>query len=246
MIGPWPATAQRDDRGVLVVGGVPCDDIAARSGTPVWVVDEADLRGRCRGYRAAFPGVAVAYASKAWCTVGVLQIVVDEGLWIDVATGGELHTAKVAGAPMDQVVFHGNNKSVDELRQAADLGVARIVIDSFDELDRLERVGAELGHRFVTWLRVTPGIDAHTHEYVRTGHDDTKFGFTASLGLADEAFDRARQLDHVDVVGVHAHIGSQIFGTDPFMANAEVLIELLARWRDRTGVFHPVAHLLII
>ncbi len=219
----------------MEIAGVSVIDLAAEHGTPLWVVDEADLRARCRAYRTAFPDVAVAYAAKAWCTVGLLQIVAEEGLWIDVVSGGELHTARVAGVPMDRVVFHGNNKSEDELRAAAELGVARIVVDSFDEIDRLERVGGELGHRFSCWLRVTPGIDAHTHEYVRTGHDDTKFGFTLSLGLADEALRRALAAEHIDVVGAHAHIGSQIFGTDPFVANADVLIQTLARWRDDQG-----------
>jgi len=233
---PWPLTAARTDTGVLTIGGIPVTDLAAEHGTPLWVVDEQDLRARCQAYRDAFPGVDVAYASKAWCTVGLLQIAVEEGLWVDVASGGELYTANVAGVPMDQVVFHGNAKSDDELRLAAELGVGRVVADSMDELERLNRLGGELGHPFDIWLRITPGIDAHTHEFVRTGQDDSKFGFTLSLGLADEAFAAALAMDHVVVRGIHAHIGSQIFGTDPFIANAEVLIGLLARWRDEHGV----------
>jgi diaminopimelate decarboxylase len=232
---PWPLTATRDDQARLTVGGVVVADLAAAHGTPLWIVDEEDLRTRCRAYREAFPDVWVAYASKAWCAVGILQIVAEEGLWVDVVSGGELHTAVVADVPMDRVVFHGSNKSLDELRMAAELGVARVVVDSFDELDRLEAVGRELDHTFRVWLRITPGIEAHTHEYTRTGHDDSKFGFTLSLGLADEAMRRTAELAHVDVVGVHAHIGSQIFGTDPFVANAEALIALLARWREELG-----------
>lgn len=233
---PWPLTAARTDAGVLTIGGVPVTDLAAEHGTPLWVVDEQDLRARCQAYREAFPGVDVAYASKAWCTVGLLQIAVEEGLWVDVASGGELYTANVAGVPMDQVVFHGNAKSDDELRFAAELGVGRVVADSMDELERLERIGAEIGHVFDIWLRITPGIDAHTHEFVRTGQDDSKFGFTLSLGLADDAIVAALALEHVRVRGIHAHIGSQIFGTDPFIANAEVMIGLLARWRDEHAV----------
>ncbi|MBW3657143.1 MAG: diaminopimelate decarboxylase [Actinobacteria bacterium] len=233
---PWPLTSARDDAGRLRIGGVDVADLAASHGTPLWVVDEEDLRTRCRAYVDAFPDVWVAYASKAWCAVGILQIVAEEGLWVDVVSGGELHTAKVAGVPMDRVVFHGSNKSLAELRMAAQLGVGRVVADSFEELERLENVGDELDHTFATWLRITPGIDAHTHEYTRTGHDDSKFGFTLSLGLADTAMRRTAELRHVDVVGIHAHIGSQIFGTDPFVANAEVLIALLARWRDELGV----------
>ncbi|MDX1659927.1 MAG: diaminopimelate decarboxylase [Nitriliruptorales bacterium] len=233
---PWPLHAVRGEDGSLHVAGVPVTELAERYGTPLWVVDEDDVRQRCGWYRDAFPAAHVCFASKAWPTTGLLQLAADEGLWIDVASGGELHTARLADVAMERVVFHGNNKSTEELRLAAELGVGRIAVDSFDELDRLEQLGREHDHLFRIWLRVTPGIDAHTHEYVRTGHDDTKFGFTLSLGLADQALLKASSLEHVDVVGAHAHIGSQIFGTDPFVANAEVMIELLARWRKEHGV----------
>jgi diaminopimelate decarboxylase len=234
--GPWPMTADRDADGVVTVGGVRVTDLAREHGTPLWVVDEVDLRARCRRYVEGFPGVDVAYASKAWCTVGVLQLVDEEGLYVDVASGGELHTALVAGVDPSRLILHGNNKSEGELDSALEVGVGRIVVDSLIELDRLERLAAARGSTATVWLRITPGIDAHTHEYVRTGHDDAKFGFTLSLGLADEAMERALALPHVDVVGIHAHIGSQIFGTDPFIANAEVTLDLLSRWRDEHGV----------
>jgi diaminopimelate decarboxylase len=234
--GPWPLTADRDADGVLTIGGVRATDLARHHGTPLWVVDEHDLRERCHRYLAGFPGVGVAYASKAWCTVGLLQIVADEGLYVDVVSAGELHTAVVAGVDPARLLFHGNNKSEAELDRALEVGVGRIVIDSFEELDRLDRLAAARGIPATCWLRVTPGIDAHTHEYVRTGHDDSKFGFTLSLGLADEALLHATTLDHLDVVGIHTHIGSQIFGTDPFIANVEVTLELLARWRDEHGI----------
>jgi diaminopimelate decarboxylase len=236
MPGPWPLTADRTADGTLTVGGVPVTELAREHGTPLWVVDEADVRERCRRYVTGFPGVDVTYASKAWPTVGLLQIVDDEGLLIDVASGGELHTALVAGVDPDRLVLHGNNKSEPELDHALEVGVGRIVVDSFEELERIERLAAARDLVATCWLRITPGIDAHTHEYVRTGHDDAKFGFTLSLGLADQALLRARDLDHVDVVGIHAHIGSQIFGTDPFIANAEVTLDLLARWRDEHGL----------
>ena len=234
--GPWPLTAERDANGSLVIGGVSVIDLAEEHGTPLWVVDEVDLRFRCRTYREAFEGAEVAYASKAWCTTGILQLVVDEGLWVDVASGGELHTALHANVPPDRIVFHGNNKSVRELREAVDAGVARIVVDSLIELERLELVAAEAGQVVPVWLRATPGIDAHTHEYVRTGHDDTKFGFGIRFDHDLEALDALRRLDHVEVVGVHAHIGSQIFGSDPFVANAEVLLERIASWRRELGI----------
>ena len=236
MHGVWPLTAERGDDGEVRIGGVAVSELAATYGTPLWVVDEHDLRERCRQYRQGFEGVAVAYASKAWCTVGILQVVDEEGLLIDVASGGELHTALVAGIDPSRLIFHGNNKSVAELEHAVEVGVGRIVVDSFDELERLEQVAAARGRTAAIWLRVTPGIDAHTHEYVRTGHDDSKFGFTLSLGLAEQAAVRAHELAHVDLVGLHAHIGSQIFGTDPFVANAEVMLELLARLLNEHGI----------
>ncbi len=233
---PWPLTTRRDDDGAMVIGDCRLPDLVAAHGSPLWVVDEHDLRTRARAYIEAFPGATVAYASKAWCTVGILQLVTEEGLWVDVVSGGELYTADVAGVPMDQVVFHGNAKSIDELRMAARMKVGRVVVDSFVELERLEAIGAELGHVFDVWLRITPGIDAHTHDFVRTGQDDSKFGFTLSLGLADQAVEATAKLSHVELHGIHAHIGSQIFGTDPFVANADVLIELLARWREELGI----------
>ncbi|MFW5933153.1 MAG: diaminopimelate decarboxylase family protein, partial [Actinomycetota bacterium] len=236
MPGPWPMTADRDRDGALTIGGVSVRDLAREHGTPLWVVDEADLRERCRRYLDGFPGVEIAYASKAWCTLGILQLVAEQGLLNDVASGGELHTALAAGVDPDRLILHGNNKSVSELERALEVGVGRIVVDSFDELERLESLAATRDGSVPVWLRITPGIDAHTHEYVRTGHDDSKFGFALSLGLADEAFERSLELEHLEVVGVHAHIGSQIFGTDPFIANAEVMIDLLARWRDEHGV----------
>ena len=234
--GPWPLTADRGDGGVLTIGGVAVTDLARDHQTPLWVVDEADLRERCRRYVDGFPGVDVTYASKAWCTVGLLQLVDEEGLLIDVASGGEMHTALLAGVDAAKLIFHGNNKSAEELDRALEVGVGRIVCDSFDELDRLQALAVARDVVAKVWLRITPGIDAHTHEYVRTGHDDAKFGFTLSLGLADDALLHAQKLDHLDVVGIHAHIGSQIFGTDPFIANAEVTLDLMARWRDEHGV----------
>jgi hypothetical protein len=143
----------------------------------------------------ASPASEVTYASKAWPTVGVLQLVDEEGLWIDVASGGELHSALVAGVAPERIILHGNNKSEEELDRALAAGVGRIVVDSFVELERLERLAAARDTTAAVWLRITPGIDAHTHEYVRTGHDDAKFGFTLSLGLADQALAAAVSLD---------------------------------------------------
>lgn len=233
---PWSRTVARDDRGVLTVGGLGVDVLATEHGTPLVVVDGDELRARCRAYVAAFGADRVIYAAKAWPTTAVLQVAAAEGLLIDVASGGELHTALAAGVDPGRIVLHGNNKSVDELDRALEVGVGRIVVDAMEELERLDTLARARGVRAPVLLRITPGIDAHTHEYVRTGHDDAKFGFTLSLGLADAAMLRARELEGLELIGIHAHIGSQVFGVDAFIANAEVMVDLLARWHSEYGV----------
>lgn len=233
---PWSPGVARDGRGVLTVGGVAVDSIAAEHGTPLYVVDGAELRARCRAYTAAFGPDHVIYASKAWPTTAILQVVAQEGLLVDVASGGEMHTALRAGVDPARLVLHGNNKSDVELDRALEVGVGRIVVDSMEELDRLDALAGARGLRAPVLLRITPGIDAHTHEYVRTGQDDSKFGFTLSLGLADTALERTLVCDNLELIGIHAHIGSQVFGIDAFVANAEIAIDLLAHWRDTYGV----------
>jgi diaminopimelate decarboxylase len=233
---PWSSGVARDDRGVLTVGGVAADTLADTHGTPLYVVDGDELRARCRAFTAAFGPDHVIYASKAWPTTAILQVVAQEGLLVDVASGGELHTALLAGVDPTRLVLHGNNKSDTELDRALEVGVGRIVVDAMEELERLDALARARGVRAPVLLRITPGIDAHTHEYVRTGHDDSKFGFTLSLGLADAALVRTLELDALDLLGIHAHIGSQVFGVDAFVANAETAIDLLAHWRDTYGV----------
>jgi diaminopimelate decarboxylase len=233
---PWSRTAARDVDGVITVGGLAVDALVAEHGTPLLVVDGDDLRARCREFVAAFGADNVIYASKAWCTTAVLQVVAAEGLLVDVASAGELHTALAAGVDPARLVLHGNSKSREELDRALEVGVGRIVVDAFEELELLDALARARGVVAPVLLRITPGIDAHTHEYVRTGHDDAKFGFTLSLGLADRALERALACEGIAVHGVHAHIGSQVFGVDAFVANATVAIDLLARWRDEYGV----------
>lgn len=233
---PWARSVARDDRGVLTVGGLAVDALASDHGTPLAVVDGDELRARCRDYVAAFGADRVIYAAKAWPTTAVLQVVAAEGLLVDVASGGELHTALAAGVDPSRIVLHGNNKSVEELDRALEVGVGRIVVDAMEELDRLDALARARGTRAPVLLRITPGIDAHTHEYVRTGHDDAKFGFTLSLGLADAALARTLASEALELVGIHAHIGSQVFGTEAFVANAEVMVDLVARWRDAHGI----------
>jgi diaminopimelate decarboxylase len=208
-----------------LVGGVDLVALAAELGTPLFVYDEGHLRARCREAVAAW-GDGVAYGSKAFLCVAMARLAHEEGMCIDVATGGELHVALAAGVPPERLVLHGNNKSDDELSAALDAGVGRIVVDSFDEIDRLERLTAGAGGTSPTvrvLVRVTPGIEAHTHEYVMTGHVDSKFGFGLASGQAAEAVSRLRRLPGLELVGVHAHIGSQIFVTESFEREVEVL-----------------------
>ncbi|QYG91557.1 diaminopimelate decarboxylase [Iamia sp. SCSIO 61187] len=215
---PWgllPDSAEVGPDGDLVVGGCRVADLAARFGTPLFVYDEEHLRARCREARAAF-GEGVAYATKAFLCRAMARIAHEEGLHLDVATSGELHVALAAGVPADRLVFHGNNKSALELSAARAAGVGRIVVDSFDELDRIEVLHEADGVVPRVLLRVTPGVEAHTHEFIRTGQDDSKFGFTLSTGAARQALERARASAAVDVRGIHFHIGSQVFVADFF------------------------------
>ncbi|HEV8299298.1 MAG TPA: diaminopimelate decarboxylase, partial [Acidimicrobiales bacterium] len=217
-----PDTATVDARGRLSIGGCDLIDLAEQHGTPLFVYDEAHLRARCREAAAAFPDGA-AYATKAFLCLAMARLAHEEGMQLDVATAGELHVALAAGVPGHRLVLHGNNKSIAELCAAVDARVGRIVVDSFDELDRLDAVHARTGIRPAVLLRVTPGIEAHTHEYIATGHDDSKFGFTVSSGMATDAVARAAASPAVELVGIHAHIGSQVFRLDSFARSVEVL-----------------------
>ncbi len=218
------------DRGRLLIAGCDTLELAERFGTPLFVYDEDHLRARCREARQAF-GEGVAYATKAFLCRTMARIAHEEGLQLDVATGGEMAVALAAGVPPSRLVFHGNNKSEEELRTALGQGVGRIVIDSFDELDRLELLhGQGLGPATVL-VRITPGVEAHTHEFVATGHDDTKFGFTVSSGAAAMAIERAAASPAVRLVGLHVHIGSQVFLLDSFAEAAAIVAHFAAPYR---------------
>lgn len=222
-LGLLPESASLDARGALSVGGVAVAELAERFATPLFIYDEAQLRARCREAVAAF-GPGVSYASKAFWCVAMARLVTEEGMSVDVSTGGELHVALAAGVPPDRLTLHGNNKSDAELTRALQVGVGHIVVDSFDEMDRIERLVPSLGTEAPkVLLRVTPGIEAHTHEYVRTGQDDSKFGFTLSSGLAADAVRRAVASPAMNLVGIHVHIGSQVFVAD-FFAQAVAAI----------------------
>ena len=217
-----PLTASTDPSGRLSVGGVDLCELAVEHGTPLFVYDELHLRERCREAVAAF-GEGASYASKAFLCKAMASLVAEEGMGIDVATGGELHVALAGGADPGRIVLHGNNKSTDELSTALEAGVGRIVVDSHDELDRLEDLVAGGARVPQVLLRVTPGVEAHTHVYVQTGQDDSKFGFTLSTGAAAAAVDRAAASPAVDLVGVHAHIGSNVFALSSFALAVEAL-----------------------
>lgn len=217
-----PHTAEIDDQtGRLRVGGVDLVDLAAEYGTPLFVYDEEHLRQRCREARQAW-GDGVAYASKAFLCKAMAALAHEEGMCIDVSTGGEMHVAINAGVPPERLVLHGNNKSDAELRTAADHGVGRIVVDSFDEIDRLERLGSR-NQKLLA--RITPGVEAHTHEYVMTGQDDSKFGFGLASGEAAKAIARLSTGKAGTLVGLHAHIGSQIFLLHSFAKEVEALAD---------------------
>jgi diaminopimelate decarboxylase len=238
----WPSTVHRGPDGALRVGGVDVRQLAAEHGTPAYVLDEADFRARCRDFREAFRNAGAAgdadvyYAAKAFCAKAVLRVAVEEGLSIDVCTGGELAVALAAGVAPEQIKMHGNNKSGAELRRAVQVGVGHVVVDSFDEIDRLAALARELGARPRVMLRVTVGVEAHTHEFIATAHEDQKFGFSLGSGAAFEAAARILREDVLELAGLHSHIGSQIFDTSAFEISARRVMGLAEQIRTEFGV----------
>jgi diaminopimelate decarboxylase len=214
------------DDGALSVGGCAVSDLAADYGTPLFIYDENHLRERCREAVAAFGHGRVVYATKAFLCRAMAKLAYDEGMLLDVASGGELYVALAAGVPVSACTLHGNNKSMDELRHGIEEGVRHIVVDSFDELDRLDLLHREgIGPTPKVLLRITPGVHAHTHEFIATGQDDSKFGFNLGNGDALRAVDRASRSTSVDLVGVHCHIGSNVFEASSFAKAAEVMAD---------------------
>ncbi len=238
----WPRSAVLDpDDGVLRIGGMRVDTLAQEYGTPLLVLDEADFRARCAEFRAAFgPDTTVCYAGKAFLSRAVVTWVQEEGLSLDVCTGGELAVAESAGFPAERITFHGNNKSVAELRRALAYGVGRVAVDSNEEIERLAVVAGQAGIRQRVYVRVTPGVEAHTHEYISTGQEDQKFGFSLSSGAARAAIEQVlSHPERLELVGLHAHIGSQIFDTAGFRLAAQRLVGLLATIRDEHRIELP-------
>jgi diaminopimelate decarboxylase len=245
----WSKTAVRTPAGSLSVGGIDVKDLAEEFGTPLFVLDEADFRSRCRAWRDAFGDDAdVFYAGKAFLSRAVVRWLTEEGLNLDVCSGGELAVALAGDMPPGRIALHGNNKSYAEIEQAVEAGVGRIVLDSFQEIVRVAHIADRLGRRQPVQIRVTVGVEAHTHEFIATAHEDQKFGLAlagggthpdAGGGQAAEAVRRVLKLDSLELVGIHSHIGSQIFDTSGFEVAAHRVVGLLADIRDEHGLELP-------
>ena len=235
----WPMTTSRGADGSITIGGVDVRDIAREFGTPVLVLDETDLRTRARSYREAYAAAGariVYYAAKAFLATAVARWVHEEGLGIDVATGGELTIALRAGIPGDRLLMHGNNKSKAEIEQAVLARVGRIVVDSLDEIDRIADIAAAVDVVQDVLIRVTVGVEAHTHEFIATAHEDQKFGLSLANGDVDEAVRRVVARPSLRLAGLHSHIGSQIFDASGFEVAAARVVQLTRRILDEHGI----------
>ena len=225
----------------LTVGNADTVEIAKQYGTPLYVMDEQTIRENCRDFVSAMrrnygENGLVLYASKAFCCKEMCRICKQEGTGLDVVSGGELYTAIAAEFPTEKICFHGNNKSASELRMAVENNVGRIVVDNLQELETLDQIAAETGKKADVLLRIKPGIEAHTHEFIRTGQIDSKFGFALETGEADFAVQRTLEMQNVVLKGFHCHIGSQIFEVDAFKVAAKVMLEFIAKVKRNTGI----------
>src|SRR5690242_14261251 len=234
----WPRSAARGEAGALEVAGVDVRDLAQRYGTPLFVIDEADFRSRAAEFATAFGARSVHYAAKAFLCTEVARWVADEGLSLDVCSGGELAVALRAGFPARRIAFHGNNKSIDELVAAVEAGVGYVVVDSLQEIARLDVVARDRGATVPVMIRLTVGVEAHTHEFIATAHEDQKFGFSITGGPTSDAAEAARRVlkaDALTLVGLHSHIGSQIFDTEGFQVAAHRVVRFLAELHREHG-----------
>ncbi len=235
----WSSTARKNQDGALEVGGVDLRALVAEHGSPAYVLDEADFRSRARAFRQAFDDYDVYYAGKAFLCTTVARWVAEEGLSLDVCSAGELAVALRAGFDPARIGYHGNNKTTDELRRAVEGGVGRIVVDSFHEIERLIAVTTELDRTAGVMVRVTAGVEAHTHEYIATAHEDQKFGFSITSGDALAAVRRVHEAPGLELLGLHSHIGSQIFDTAGFEVAARRVLTLHAQVSDELDVTMP-------
>ncbi|TQK70485.1 diaminopimelate decarboxylase [Nocardioides sp. SLBN-35] len=234
----WSSSARKEG-GVLAIGGLPVPDLVADVNTPAYVLDEDDFRSRARAFRDGFAGYDVYYAGKAFLCTAVARWVAEEGLCLDVCSDGELSVALRAGTDPARIGYHGNNKTAMELRRAVDAGVGRIIVDSFHEIERVADVARQLGVRQGVMVRVTAGVEAHTHEFIATAHEDQKFGFSISSGDAFEAASRVVASEGLELRGLHSHIGSQIFDTSGWEVAARRVLALHARIATELALVMP-------
>jgi diaminopimelate decarboxylase len=235
----WSATARKNDDGALEVGGVDLRHLVAEHGSPAYVMDEVDFRQRAGAFREAFAAYDVFYAGKAFLCTTVARWVAEEGLNLDVSSNGELTVALRAGFDPARIAYHGNNKTAADLRRAIGAGVGRVVVDSFQEIERLTALTEETGATVAVMVRVTAGVEAHTHEYIATAHEDQKFGFSITSGDAFQAVRRVQETPGLRLLGLHSHIGSQIFDTSGFEVAARRVLALHARVSAELGVEMP-------
>lgn len=229
-----------NEQGHLTAGGIDTVELAKQYGTPLYVMDEGLIREHCRSFKESMDRYyggegLVCYASKAFCCKAMCRIMLEEGLGLDVVSEGELYTALSVGFPPEKLCFHGNNKTDSELSFALEKGVGRIIVDNIYELERLNRLAEQTGRSANIMYRIKPGIDAHTHNFIMTGQIDSKFGFALETGEAFEAVKKAIECSHINLVGLHCHIGSQIFDIDPFVRAAEVMLTFIAKIKDELG-----------
>lgn len=229
----------KTEENTLVIGGVKTTKLVEEFGTPLYVMDEQLLRDNCRNYINSFRckerGNKVAYAGKAFLTLAMCKLIEEEGLCLDVVSGGELYTAYKANFPLEKVLFHGNNKTLEEIELGVRLGVGTFVVDNLFEIEQLNQMAKNYGSSQNIYLRITPGIEAHTHEYIKTGQIDSKFGFAPIGDNIINSIKRAIELDNVNLCGLHCHIGSQIFELTPYEDAAEIMLNLIKRIKDETG-----------
>ncbi|CAG7612049.1 Diaminopimelate decarboxylase [Paenibacillus solanacearum] len=240
-------TSTINKKGHLEIGSCDTTELAAQFGTPLYIMDEALIRQRCREYVEAFRASGlkfqVAYASKAFCVMAMCRLVEEEGLSLDVVSDGELYTALQAGFPPERIHFHGNNKTPQEIEMAINAKIGCFVVDNFVELGMLHAIAEEKRQKVKVLLRITPGVEAHTHEYISTGQTDSKFGFDLENGAAFEAVKQAAALPQIELLGVHSHIGSQIFETAGFKMAVDKVTEFAIKVRDELSVVFPVINL---
>jgi len=230
-----------NDEGHLEIGGCDSVELASQYGTPLYVMDEQLIRKNCRAFKSSLDKFydgngMVLYASKAFCSLYICKIIKEEGLGLDVVSGGEIYTALKAGFPAEKIYFHGNNKTFEEIEMALDNKIGRIMVDNLEELVSINSLAQKKGLIANVSFRIKPGIDAHTHEFIKTGQIDSKFGFALETGEAIEIIEKAVNLKNINIVGLHCHIGSQIFDVNPFVEAAEVMMNLILEIREKFGI----------